>query len=240
MRSPILQRAITGVLVGILTAFTAHADPISIGSGGATLPWDDASSFRLGAQDFLLTSLFVRAPISPQWTCFSGCSGGTSVNLSALLGGEPTHNLGSSYLAVVNGVRYEPHEAPALQLFGDLWFDAGDVTLPPMATGFERLRLSTPFAFHGHVAGFVFPGWDQPLGPPAFVVDVNGRGTATLSMMAEPQSGLWRFPEASYSFEDQVPTPEPASVLLVAGGLATLLARRRSSRRARSAMAHGS
>jgi hypothetical protein len=226
--SRILLRAIGGVFLGILTALPARADTITITSGGATLPWDDPSSFVLVGDNFVLNSLFVRAPIDPQWTCFAGCSSGTAVNMSALLGGPPTHDLGSSYHAVINGVSYEPHEAPALQLFGDLWFDAGDVILPPLGT-LEHLFMSTPFVFHGHVTGAVYHR-DAPLGPTAFDVDVTGRGTATLRMMPDTERGVWRFPEASYAFEPQAPVPEPASILLITGGLATLLARRRAAR----------
>jgi hypothetical protein len=229
MASRIPHFAIASLIVGILAASPAQADPIRITSGQATLPWDDASSFSLEAEGFELKSAFFQASVWPLVTCGPGCAPGTSADLSAVFGGEPTHDLGWSDFAAVNGVTYEP--PPALRLFGDFWFDAGVVTVPPMT--FETVFPSTTFVFHGRVAGFLYQGWDQPLGStPAFDVALTGRGTASMRLIPDLESGLWRYPEVYFRFEDQAPIiPEPASVLLVSGGLAALLVRRRSARR---------
>jgi hypothetical protein len=156
-----------------------------------------------------------------------------------VFGGGPHGNLGFSYFALVNGVTYEPHEGPALQLFGELRFDAGEVTVPPLPPANpDFIRLTTAFVFHGNVAGFTHNGWDQPLDPaPVFDLALTGRGTATMSLGRLENSGLWGRPEVHFVFEEQTPVPEPASVLLVCGGLGAVLARHRARRQRLTASA---
>jgi hypothetical protein len=229
-RFPIL--AIASLFFCALGVPRAHADSITLTSGGASLPWDDASSLSLQAPGLVLTSLFVPASVWPQSTCFRGCAPGTQADLSAVFGGGPNRALGFSYFALVNGVTYEPHEGPALRLFGELSFDAGEVTVPPLPPANpDFIRLTTAFVFHGNVAGFTHNGWDQPLDPePVFDLAFTGRGTATMSLISRENSGLWSSPEVHFAFEDQTPVPEPASVMLVCGGLGALLAHRRARR----------
>lgn len=227
---------IASLLVGLPAAHTAHADPVTVTSGGATLAWDDPPFFNLVGQSFQLLSGFFSVELSPQSTCFTGCAPGTTVNLSAVIGGgpeggpgRPFSTLGQAQIATVNGVTYATQAQPEtwLALRGRLFFDAFDVIVPAIApdTGAERsIFLTAPFLLHGHVIGF-----PTKASTSLFAVDLVGRGTASLRLVSE--GGMWRFPEVSYSFEEQAPIPEPASMLLLGSGLAGLLVRSRFKRR---------
>ena len=226
-RLPILT--IAGLLLGI---FPARADTISVTSGGLNVAWDDASSFAFfGSDGFALSGLFIRVPSSPQQTCFSGCTPGTSVNLSSVAGGTPGFTLGLAMTATIDGVvlaNPAQHET-WLNLAGTFLFNAPDVVLPPFASDeLVRIALPAPFTFQGQVAGFA-PD-DTEGDAPLFHVDLTGEGTAQFSLSAFPPGGTYRFPEVSYTFHDAAAIPEPTSMMLFGTGVAGLLLRRRTRR----------
>jgi hypothetical protein len=203
----------------------ARADPITVRSGEATVRWGGPSHFELKGDRFHLGSVFVSVPMSPQEICSRGCAPGTSVNLSAVMGGMPgVASLGSSGVTVVEGVPFTGE--PLLHLEGEFFFEAPDATLPQVLSA--RSFLTAPFQFHGDVAGF------RALGSlPLFQVDLVGRGI--VSARFEGEEGNWGAPDVTYAFSDQAPIPEPVSVLLVGSGLAGILLRcGRNARQARS------
>lgn len=224
---------IASLLFGVAAPQTVNADTITITSGSVTVAWDDPPFFNFQGSDFHLFSGFFLVPLSPQQTCFSGCAPGTAVNLTTVIGdgpeggpGRPFDTLGQAQIAVVNGITFAAQGQPDtwLALRGRLFFDALEVIVPPALpenAGERAVFLTTPFVLHGQVMGF-----RAPFSPSLFEVTLAGRGTAALRLV--DADGLWRFPEVSFSFQDQAPVPEPMSILLTGSGLAGLLLRRRS------------
>jgi PEP-CTERM motif-containing protein len=83
--------------------------------------------------------------------------------------------------------------------------------------------FSVPFEMHGSVNLVID---DQPFQQ----FDFAGRGTATIRLVADSPNPLWNW--AGSRFDFGAPTPEPATLLLLASGLAgTMWTRRRSRTR---------
>jgi hypothetical protein len=208
-RLPILVCA--GFLFSISAASSARADTIPVTSGALRVAWDDPSSFVLfGPNGFALSGLFIRIPSSPQDTCFGGCTPGQVINLSSVAGGGSGLTLGQSSTANVNGVEFATPDQPDswLGLTGMFQFDSSDVIAPPLPGTFDRIFLTAPFVFQGQVAGFA--RHDSEAQMPFFQVDLAGRGSARLGL-SPLEDGTYRSPQATYTFEDLNPVPEPTA-----------------------------
>jgi hypothetical protein len=63
-------------------------------------------------------------------------------------------------------------------------------------------------------------------------VPLRGRGVVTLSLHANSVIPVWEFSQLRYDFQTPAPTPEPATLVLVGGGLVGTLLRFRKRRTA--------
>ena len=138
-------------------------------------------------------------------------------------GSVGTVTLGNNFYPLdqtVNGTFY-----PQSWLFGGLDFVGEPFVAPPAPTGAFR-NFSTPFVVNGHLEGYA----DSNRTAPLFAVTVTGSGVAYAGYRVVNED-VWdrlfdggttfRFSPASAS-----PTPEPATMVLLASGLVIAGARR--------------
>jgi hypothetical protein len=99
----------------------------------------------------------------------------------------------------------------------------GSTVLPPLRP--VRAKVRTPFDLGGEVFYEPEPGIGEVLG-------FGGRGTATLFLERHRDfENAWNVTRVRYRIHQSAsPVPEPATVLLVGGGLAALAARARKRR----------
>jgi hypothetical protein len=102
-------------------------------------------------------------------------------------------------------------------------FLADDVVLPPVRSLTQVAVVSEPF----ELSGFSSLRLPDVGGEPVPEIPLFGRGRATIELRAD-QSGFpaWEFQRASYVFGSTAPVPEPATILLVGGGMIAAVGRR--------------
>jgi hypothetical protein len=155
------------------------------------------------------------------------CTTGTTVSPSVI-----EHPLGFA-AGVVNGVTYtdtpsDDLSAPALLLAADLWFAGDEFQLPDNASGsFSR---TVPFTLTGHLLAYAATGATSANRSLVTLLDTtieaHGRAELRLDVIGHDlvgDGGARSFvnPTARYILESASPAavPEPASWILVAGGL---------------------
>ena len=209
------------ILVLVLLGFAFHAspaqaDPIVITGGLVDV---NTPGFQITGADTRLAGTPV--PANAIWVF----GGGDLVNLNRDV------TVGISFATpvtqIVNGTTFDA------VLGGTLRVAATTFTAPPPPLGdpFVPFALSTPFEMSGQLSGFMqTPGQGTPL----FSIALTGGGVATVSGRVNTPSGSYVGETLQFRFTDAAPIPEPASILLVATGVAGLYGMRSRGRRERA------
>lgn len=204
----------TLLFIVVLTPSSAHADTFVITSGTLTVTGPVGGPvFNLSGDNFSLSGTGgERGASAPQVSCLP-CTPGSIITVGGNFLGS---SLGGG-TAIFNGVNRGAGFGGAFQLTG-----------PPIEVPFSltALTITSPFTFQGHL--IVCPETCF-LGPQVFSADLIGGGTARIDLVVTILNGrpLFTFQKVTYNFE----VPEPASILLLGGGLAALGARLRYRRR---------
>jgi hypothetical protein len=201
----------------------ASADPIRI-TGGTIVVTGRA---EIGAVSIVGTRGFSllggvdpgEGRVDPFTDCNPCLPGTTTISVGAFLGGTAlpaVATLDGNTYTVGSGI--DDPVSVVLELFGMSRVPAPSDS-PTMVTA--------PFTAEGR---FFLPFPDTP-------VLIRGGGIATLLFRPFPAGGspeTWEIDQVRYDFTDQTPVPEPATLMMVAGGLAAIV-RVRKKRRSNSA-----
>jgi hypothetical protein len=200
------------IAIALLTASAAAAEPIQIISGSTSLYWDgDLTSFQLNAANSQFISEFHGTP------AVFGFRGGELVNLSgaAAASNQAFHGLAQT----VEGTHYAD-----VWLSGGLSLMVAPFVAPHTSEDGALVNFTLPFTMTGQINGFA----NRDLTGPLFSVAVAGGGTTSVTYRTFPDDS-YSLPHVGgqgFTFTAQpAATPEPASLFLMATGVAGVIVR---------------
>jgi hypothetical protein len=216
-------------IVAVLVAFAraANAAPLVVTSGSFHMSFGDPTVFRLTGDDFDLSGIYSGSfsGLGPFQTCLH-CAPGSTIDLSS----EASGPIGLHVTGHLHGV-----DLSNAALSGELRFDAPALRAPAtIGRAFELDVLTAPFLFNGQLSAFATgePFHVDPVGPPLFSAALTGAGNVAFVIEALTTS-QFEFSDVSYRFASApaAATPEPATLVLLAGGLLSARAVRRRPNR---------
>ena len=219
----------------VLSVAALRADPVVVTSGlFSAHSGGPATNFHFIGEDFDLRASLDEPgqtlTLGPLQTCHT-CPPGASIDLSS----RATGTLVGQWVNPDFPNRFQGVEHPTVFFSGDLRFDAATVQAPPITRPSEVVDLTAPFLFSGHLTAF---GTPDRTGPALFSVMLTGHGDIDLLIGASDTLPLWLPEDLDYRFTSASvsPTPEPGTLMLVAGGfLSANVIRRRSIKHRRKA-----
>jgi len=217
--------SVAGVVVLCLGVVSrAAAEPVTL--TGGSIVFSEPGLFQLGSAAVTGTRGFSwngsvssgESRIDPLGQCFP-CAPTPDFSVGLQLG---TFSIPRS-IVTLDGQTYS--DLNGLNSVNFLFLELAGATVLPPVSG-SAIAIHAPFKVDDR-SFFEFeitPGMPSELGR----ARLRGKGTATVTFLADSSLPVWEFSSARYDFQ---PTPEPATLLLVGGGAMLLFRLKPRARR---------